>query len=197
VAECLGRSLDSVKMKARKLQLRKSENWGAAEDRLLCGSYPDQECERIAARLGRTVAAVRARVITLGLETKVRNWTAAEVRFLRDSYRKLEVDRIAGELGRTRAATVRKARALGLVQFRHWSREDAGTLRELYSRCPARELARRLGRPYQSVRDKARRLGLRKRSPPAESGRISPGTSEGNGTDGRGETPGWGRVTRE
>ncbi len=189
VAERLGRSLDGVKMKARRLKLRRSENWSPAEDRLLCDSYRNQSGARIAQRLGRTVAAVRARAVTLGVEPKVRSWTAEEVRFLRDSYGVLDLEALALELGHTRAATAKKARALGLAQYRHWSREDEQRLAQWYPCCPTRELADRLGRPYETVRDKAKRLGLRKRSPPAASDTISLGGHQGDGGNSRGDSP--------
>jgi hypothetical protein len=183
VAERLGRSLDGVKMKAWRLKLRRSENWSPAEDRLLCDSYRNQSGVRIAQRLGRTVAAVRARAVTLGLEPKVRSWTAEEVRSLRDSYGVLDLEALALELGHTKAATAKKARALGLVQYRHWSREDEQRLVQWYPRCPTRELADRLGRPYETVRDKAKRLGLRKPSSPTESDPTTSGEpAEPSGT---------------
>ena len=73
------------------------------------------------------------------------------------------MDVIARELGRTRAATAKKAREIGLVQYRHWSREDVQKLKELYPHHAARELAGKLGHSPEAVRCKARELGLYKR----------------------------------
>jgi hypothetical protein len=173
VAEKLGRSHDAVKMKARKLELRKMEFRSDQDDQLLRDSYQEQSYDRIAQRVGRTVLAVKARAITLGLEAKVPHWTEDEIRFLGTSYGAIDLDVIAKELGRTRATTAEKAREMGRVRYRHWSREDVQRLTELYPRFTARELADRLGRSYKTIRYQARQLGLRKQRRPVESSMIS------------------------
>lgn len=116
IAETLGRSLNAVLMKSRKLGLRKMEFWSKDEDELLKKLYKNLSYKQLAQRLERTKSAVQIRVITLGLECKVENWTEDEMNFLKKSYRRMTYYKIGEKLGRTWTAVARKAKNMGLVK---------------------------------------------------------------------------------
>jgi len=109
IAEILGRSLDAVHMKSRKLGLRKMEIWTENEDRLLTELYRTLSYEQLAKQLGRSRSSVQIRVITLGLECKVENWTEEEIDYLQKTYSRVKHQTIAKKLGRTWKAVSAKA----------------------------------------------------------------------------------------
>ena len=164
IAEEIGRSRDAVAMKARQLKLHKMWFWTPQEDQYLRECYQQQSCSQMAHALGRTVLAVKARAVTLGLRAKVPDWTEDEVNIIWDSYGTVSLDVIATNLGRTRAAVAKKARKIGLIRFRHWSQEDTKRLEKWFPSCTVQEIARRLDRSVDSVRRKMRQLNTA--SPP-------------------------------
>jgi hypothetical protein len=115
VAEKLDRSIDSIVMKARKMGLRKSEFWSDQEDDLLKCLYKRIPYDRLAEKLKRTKSAVKARIIVLGLECKVKDWTNAEDDYLRRNYLRKSYKKISDELGRTYCAVSQRTRRIGLV----------------------------------------------------------------------------------
>ncbi len=118
IAEQVGRSRDAVHMKARRLRLRKVKFWSEQEDQFLRETYYASSCDELARRLGRSVLAVKTRIITLKLAPKVPKWTHSEISFLREAHGVMDAETIAAELGRTSAAVSKKLREIGLVHGR-------------------------------------------------------------------------------
>ena len=162
IAERIGRSLDAIANKARKMKLRKMDFWSEAEDELLRRLYKELSYERLSQRLGRSSGATQVRVIVLGLECKVDNWTEDEIDFLEKSYSQMTYPQIAQKLGRTRTAVAAKAEKLGFTKHHHWSQADVRKLRRLYAKFTARQVAEIMGRSYGSVRGRIHLLGLHK-----------------------------------
>jgi hypothetical protein len=118
IAERIGRSLDAIANKARKMGLRKIEFWSQWEDNLIIKLYKTLTFEELAGRLGRTTGSVKIRTIKLGLECKVENWTEAESDFLRRNYHTMGYQAIAEHLGRTYDAVAAKASRIGIKKNR-------------------------------------------------------------------------------
>lgn len=93
--------------------------WSPTEDQFL-RDHPDWPHKQIAAALGRTTAAVRNRVSTLGLAHR-RMWTSEEVQSLRDAYAAapgnaaIDLAALARQFDRSRSDVCSKARKLGLT----------------------------------------------------------------------------------
>ncbi len=162
IAETIGRTLNAVANKARKMGLRKSEFWSEAEDELLKKFYKTLSYGQLAKRLGRTKGSVQIRVITLGLECKVEDWSTAEDDFLRKNYRTMNFQVIAKKLGRTYGAVAVRARRIGLMKKHSWPKADIQKLKGLYARFSARQVAEMMGRSYNAVRGQIKLLRLHK-----------------------------------
>ncbi|MCK5172872.1 MAG: hypothetical protein KAR47_05740 [Planctomycetes bacterium] len=162
IAERIGRSLDAIANKARKMGLRKMEFWSEEEDKLLKKLYKKLSYEQLARRLGRTRGATQIRVIVLGLECKVDKWTEDEIDFLKKTYLQMTYHQIAQKLGRTWPAVAAKAENMGFIKLHHWPEADVQKLRQLYARFTARQIAEIMGCSYSAVRNKIHLLGLRK-----------------------------------
>lgn len=162
IAERIGRSLDAIVSKARRMKLRKMDFWTEAEDELLRKFYKELSYEQLSRCLGRSSGAIQIRVIVSGLECKVDNWTEEEIDFLKKSYSQMTYPQIAQKLGRTLAAVAAKAEKLGFRKHHHWSQSDVRKLRQLYAKFTARQVAEIMGRSYGSVRGRINLLGLHK-----------------------------------
>lgn len=162
IAERIGRSLDAIANKARKMGLRKMEFWSEDEDTLLKRLYKKLSYAQLAQQLERTKSAVQIRVAVLGLECKVDNWTENEIDFLEKSYLQMTYRQIGEKLGRTWTAVAAKAERAGLTKNHYWSETDTRKLSQLYIIFSARKVAEIMDRPYSAVRGKIRLLGLRK-----------------------------------
>ena len=125
--------------------------WTRREDDTLLAASGRVPIERLAARLGRTAAAVvnRAGLLRAGRAPRTyadasgprggRTWTAGETRYLHATVGLLSPEEIARELRRTPVAVRLRAKRLGL----HWVQPLPGTpVRHGY---PASEVARMLG----------------------------------------------------
>ena len=162
IAEKIGRSLDAIANKARKMGLRKMEFWSEDEDKLLKKLYKKLSYEQLAQRLGRTRGATQIRVIVLDLECKVNDWTEDEINFLKKSYSQMTYPQMAQKLGRTWTAVAAKAKKLGFSKHHHWSEADVHKLKQLYTRFTVRQIAEIMGCSYSAVRSKIHLLRLRK-----------------------------------
>jgi len=118
-------------VKANAAMLRRSlpplhhNAWTAEEDALLLINYGRRPAAAIGVLLGRSVPAVYARALQLGI-AKVRpksrgrriggkkRWTAADDRLLQESYRTSTARALALQLGRTPGAVVMRAHIRGL-----------------------------------------------------------------------------------
>ena len=116
IAKKIGRSLDSIANKARKMGLRKIKFWSKEEDDMLEKLYKKLSYEQLALRLERTRVATQILVIVLGLESKVDNWTEDEIDFLRRNHSTMSYQAIAENLGRTYGAIVARAGRMGIAK---------------------------------------------------------------------------------
>jgi hypothetical protein len=116
IGKKIGRSLDSIANKARKMGLRKIKFWSKEEDDMLKKLYRKLSYEQLALRLERTSGAMQIRIIVLGLESKVENWTEAESDFLRRNHHTMSYQAIAEHLGRTYGAVAARASRIGITK---------------------------------------------------------------------------------
>lgn len=160
ISERIGRSLDAIANKARKMGLRKMEFWSEDEDELLKKLYKELSYEQLTHRLERTTGAIQIRITTLGMECKVDNWTKDDIDYLKKSYSQMTYPRIAKNLGRTWTAVAAKAGKMGFTKYHHWYEADVLKLNQLYTRFTVRQIANIMGRSYSSVRNKIKALVL-------------------------------------
>lgn len=95
--------------------------WSKQDDELLRSMYQSHDSDQIAAALGRTPSAVRTRVWTLKLSSKIQHWSRDEIRQLREFYARpfFVVSELAKSLGRTEDAVSLKASRLGIASAHH------------------------------------------------------------------------------
>ncbi len=178
LAQQLGRSAASIRLRARKLDLHDPPprpRWSAGEDAVLRDGYTrGLTCEQIARELsGRTATAVAARAAKLGLATYARLWTPTDDgalrRLTRDS---MPLERAAQLLRRTPEALRARARKLGLEPLssrtarrkaRRWTPDEDELLR-LHAGLNPASLAELLERSPEAVAQRMRRVGLRRGS---------------------------------
>lgn len=112
----LARLYPKMANKAKKMGLRKIEFWSEYEDEQLEKFYKTLTYGQLAERLRRTIASVKARIITVSLECKVENWINDESDFLIINHRSMRYQAIAEHLGRTYGSVAEKARKIGITK---------------------------------------------------------------------------------
>jgi hypothetical protein len=195
LAQQLGRSVGSVRMRAQKLGLHTAAarpRWRPDEDATLRDGYQlGLTCAQIAADIGgRMPTAIAARAARLGLGTYGRRWTSREDNLLRKlALDGTDLDRAAQLLARTPEAVHRRARVLRLASpprrrsdrdRRPWtSAEDE--LLALHRGLNPAALAQLLGRSSGAITQRMRKLDLRRGSersphhPALTAGHLTPG----------------------
>lgn len=140
---------------------RKHRRWTAKEDRVLRRRYPREGAAAVAEVLGRSRAAVKMRVVRLGLRTDRGKWKAAEIAYLRAHYGRERTRTIAARLGRTAGQVCQAAKRLGLSRPgpRRWTRRETAYLRR-HLREPLAALAATLRRTEKAIKSRCKVLGL-------------------------------------
>ncbi len=140
------------------------QTWTASEEGYLVQNYFLMSAPDIAAKLNKSVPAVKGKISRLRLWgcKRAPGWTPDLDAVVRSRYSEEGPTALAARLGRTEAAVRARARVLG-VKFRTrrpWSDDEVARLRDLASGKTLAELARLLGRPMPTVQDKVQELGL-------------------------------------
>lgn len=173
----LQRTIASVHSRALILGLTKAtirgphRPWIEEDERQVLATYGHVPVREIAARLNRSLAAVRLRAWHPIWGTKVtrrrsRSWTTAEDEALRSDYGHSPTRQVAEALGRTVSSVNSRAFLLCLTQHfdrapgRKWTEAEDGFLRSAYGNLRPLEVAKRLGRTRLSVYHRAETLGL-------------------------------------
>jgi len=108
------------------------KHWTEAEDRLLLGLGERESLARLAARTGRSAAAVRCRLSLLRRRQlpprggPTRDWTEEDLATLRSLVGRRSVEAIAATLGRTPTAVRVRLKRLGLRQVKRAGRTVPG-----------------------------------------------------------------------
>ncbi|HGL4548778.1 TPA: hypothetical protein ACKE7U_002882 [Klebsiella aerogenes] len=139
------------------------DSWSSEEKDFLKKHYGRLSTQKIAARLGRSVSAVRAAVAKLDL-SKWHNipWTEAELVLMRAHYKK-GIDGMKLLLPeRSRGAIVALAGKMGLTETRFWLPDEDSLLRAIYPESGARGVQEVLPhRTIPAIKHRATSLGLR------------------------------------
>jgi hypothetical protein len=96
--------------------------WTEADDQILRAGYRRGNAANVAAALGRTVGAVRARAMAIGA-TVARHWTATEEALLWKLWGSLSLRQIANRVRHTTGATYVRARELKIIREERASTE--------------------------------------------------------------------------
>lgn len=123
---------------------------------------------KISKQIGRSVASVRGRMVTLGLKTrwdKDRAWSRHEVEYLQ-GHLDLTLNEIAEHLGRSKSSVQMKMRNLGVDcrrQYRRhrWTKDQDARLESLLDSMTVEETAKELGLSYTQVKNRMRTLSLK------------------------------------
>jgi hypothetical protein len=158
--------VEAPKRPPKRTGKRVRRNWTEEEDRILRRSYTKRGSRYVAELLGRTIASVQARALTLGVPGHgIRMWTEMEQRYLRTRYQTFTAEQIARTLRRTEESVRGQIHHLGLGTYSPtpWTEAEVEYLRAHYGKAPVCELAVELGRTTDAVELKARKLGINRR----------------------------------
>jgi hypothetical protein len=110
VADILGRSTNTVRMKAISLgiQSKMRKLWTKKEDAMLRKLYRSSTQAEMVKKIGRSYASIQARKIKLGLRTEQNRWSQQELNLLRKLYPTHTAQEVAERLGRPAASVQRK-----------------------------------------------------------------------------------------
>lgn len=125
IAARLGRTYEGVKSKVAELGLhRPPRRWTPKEDAMIVRHYESERLHKLAARLNRTVAAIRTRRTVLrrtsGQPSAQLRWTPAEDAFLLANYDSAGRQFVAQHLGRSVAAITHRRHILRLRTGEPW-----------------------------------------------------------------------------
>lgn len=175
LANKFGRTGDAIRGQARKLGLKKNQNylsncrrqqafqgqpWSTSEMHLLVTLYPTIPNEEIAQQIGRTPDAIQSQAKKIGL-VKMEFWTDEENRLLKKLYQRSGYEELARRLGRSTRSVMARTQTLGLdKKVQQWTKQEVRLLKELYHKTDAGEIAKMLGRTLEAIQIKASRIGL-------------------------------------
>jgi hypothetical protein len=158
IAKSMGMSKNSVACRRSVLDLGRRVAWSGEDDARLRELVASKPNATIAAEMGRTLAAVRARRrhLKLGVEQLVR-WTDSEDALVRSD---LLPDEIAASTGRSKRSVFTRRAKIGATKrpCRRWT--DADDARVLAGGV-LEDIARELGRTVGAVDHRARLLAAR------------------------------------
>lgn len=124
----------------------------------------DQSFDDIAKTIGRPVAGVKDKALTLGLRRySTRKWSELEDAYLCKNYGTVAAAMIAQELGRGCPAVYVRAQLLGLSETNPppWTAWEDAQLRAGYEQAiPLNQIAALIGRPMAGTGSRASKLGL-------------------------------------
>jgi len=158
-----GRSRKAICRQASLAGLTSRSGWSREEKAFLEKHYRNLPTKEIAARLGRSVSAVRAAVVKFGLGTwKNRSWTEREKVLMQAHYSK-GIDKIKVLLpDRTREAIFAQAGKMGLTEPRLWQPVEDRVLRDIYPGGGVPGVRERLHhRTIPAIKHRVKALGLR------------------------------------
>ena len=170
IAEMIGRTPDSVKLKARSLNIKlkrvykltvpKPNAWSEEELEVLRKNAGVKTSNEISKEIGRTRLAVKVMATRQGLSLQKNPWTDEQIDMLFElNAEGLHYKDIAVKIGRSEESVRAKITYYMLTKNRVWADEDIETLMRMKSEGKeAREIARKLGRTKYSVRRKYWRL---------------------------------------
>ncbi|WP_258316783.1 hypothetical protein [Klebsiella variicola] len=158
-----GRSRKAIFRQASLAGLTGRSSWSREDKSFLEKHYGNLSTKEIAARLGRSVSAVRAAVVKLDLGTgKNRPWTEMELVLMQAHYSK-GIDKIKVLLpDRTREAIFAQAGKMGLTEARIWQPVEDRVLRDIYPEGGVPGVRERLPhRTIPAIKHRVKVLGLR------------------------------------
>lgn len=158
-----GRSRKAICQQASLAGLTGRSSWSLEDKSFLEKHYGNLPTKEIAARLGRSVSAVRAEVVKLNLGTwKNRPWSEMELVLMQAHYSK-GIDKIKASLpDRTREAIFAQAGKMGLTEARLWQPVEDRVLRDIYPEGGVPGVRERLPhRTLPAIKHRVKALGLR------------------------------------
>ncbi|WP_267432448.1 hypothetical protein [Erwinia psidii] len=158
-----GRSRKAIFRQASLAGLTGRSRWSREEKAFLEKHYINLPTTETAARLGRSVSAVRAAVVKFGLGTwKNRPWSEREQVLMQAHYSK-GIDKIKALLpDRTWEAIFAQAGKMGLTETRFWLPDEDRVLRAIYPESGSRAVQEKLPhRTIPAIKHRATSLGLR------------------------------------
>lgn len=158
-----GRSRKAIFRQASLAGLTSRSSWSSEEKAFLEKHYRNLPTKEIAARLGRSVSAVRAAVVKFDLGTgKNRPWSEWELVLMQAHYSK-GIDKIKASLpNRTREAIFAQAGKMGLTEARLWQPVEDCVLRDIYPERGVPGVRERLPhRTIPAIKHRVKALGLR------------------------------------
>lgn len=158
-----GRSRKAIFQQASLAEITGRDSWSSEEKDFLKKHYGRLSTQKIAARLGRSVSAVRAAVVKFNLGTgKNRPWSERELVLMQAHYSK-GIDKIKASLpDRTREAIFAQAGKMGLTEARLWQPVEDRVLRDIYPEGGVSGVRERLPhRTIPAIKHRVKALGLR------------------------------------
>lgn len=161
-AKKLGRTVDAVKHKRKRLGVKSYSKWTKQEKEFLEEHYGDWKANEIADHLGKTIDQVYNQARRQDLKAvELKKWTEEEVEFL-ERMQDAWLDRnIADYLDRTPQSVRDKKSRIGATPQRPWTEEEDQFLKSNFPGLSDSKLAEELDRTVRAVKNRRRRnLGL-------------------------------------
>lgn len=163
----------SEEEKIRRPELVKA--WVEWEEKLIVEKYASMSVQEIADTLGRTSAAVQARIQVLrgmGFKEELQGrmwWSEEEKQFIRDNYNSMSNIEIGNKLGRPHVYVTEIAKELGLKsKVFKWTPEVIKEMKSKWNTQSTKSIARSLGVTEKRLLKRANELGLTRLSDTAD-----------------------------
>lgn len=164
------RSLDSIKQKARALNLQNKlgkRNWTKEEDDAIRKWYPLYGPEEVINHgVQRSEVSIKGRASKLKIQDKRHKWTISEDEILKDYYPSKGPDYVAECLGRSRSSVSQRAAQLNVNYIGKCSRikytkEEDEKIIQYYPLGGAEMVAQFVNRDKHAIGKRAKKLGLK------------------------------------
>lgn len=127
VAVLLGRSLHSVRVKARRLGIKayyvQEREWSSDDELMLAETYDLAPCSDLTLLFGRTTQSIRKKAKSMGIRKSddvLGKWDEYDEEYLRNHYLEMSDEQIGEVLGHQKGGVIGKRKKLGSYKEKHW-----------------------------------------------------------------------------
>lgn len=166
-ASILNRSYDSVKGRAKKLNLKKTtwNKFTKEQDQFIIkNAYKGGNYIAKALSLNLRSVQYRASFLKINLGPKINKWADNEISFLIENYSLLGPSECAKILSRTVKSVERKGDGLNLRIYKIWALEEDNIIKNKYPTFCSTELSKELNVSLYSLVNRAHHLNVQKKS---------------------------------
>jgi DNA-binding Lrp family transcriptional regulator len=165
VIELVGRSLNSIWARAKKLGITRPDSRSPEIDAEIVRRYPHTHSRRLAEELGQPLSRVKYLAGKHRLKKENFFWTEEDEKTVAALYSEMDTKELSKKLKRPPASIVGRASKIGVQKKKTWGIADDAHIIRHYHHLRAHEIAQSLRKRAKEIFARANQLGLKKLRP--------------------------------